>query len=156
MKRGLLMLIGTLITSLCFSQIVMVGPMVHFNFEGKKVRTSWAVEASYWKLGGFPYGFDAAVEYQKGKFRLYTEAQTGIGVAGLSAGPFIEFAKASPVRGGFQMTGWVNYYVGADVRVRFYRGPDVFAAGLYAKVPASIGEELDDDDDDDFDWWDWD
>jgi hypothetical protein len=112
------------------------------------------VEASYWRLKGFPYGADAAVEYQKGKLRIYTEAQTGIGIAGISAGPFIEFAKATPVKAGLQITGWMNYYIGADLRVRIYNGPDIFAAGIYAKVPAFVGGEHKDDED--FDWWDWD
>ena len=127
--------------------------MVQLNFEGKKVKPSFAIEASYWRLEGFPYGADAAIEFQKGKIRLYAEAQTGIGVAGLSAGPFIEFAKATRVKGGFQMTGWVNYYLGIDARVRFYKGPDVFSAGLYAKVPAYVGGE-ERGDDGDIDWWD--
>jgi len=128
--------------------------MVSLNFEGKKVIPSYAIEASYWHIKGFPYGFDAALEFQKGKFRIYSEAQTGIGLVGLSAGPFIEFAKGSKPKAGLQITGWANYYLGVHVRGRFYKGPDQFAAGIYAKLPAYVDDEYKDDGE--FDWWDWD
>ena len=153
MKKMFLILICSLISCISFSQIVMIGPMVNLNFEGKKVIASYAIEASYWNIKGFPYGVDAALEFQKGKFRIYSEAQTGIGIMGLSSGPFIEFAKGSKVRAGLQMTAWANYYIGLDLRMRFYKGKDQFAAGVYGKLPAYVGVE---DENGDFDWWDWD
>ena len=156
MKKYLLLLsFISIISTAAYSQIVMVGPMVQFNFEGKKVKPSFAIEASYWLLKDFPYGFDAALEFQKGKFRIYTEAQTGIGLAGVSAGPFIEFAKSSPVKAGVQFTAWANYYIGADVRIRVYNGPDIFSAGVYGKLPVYVSKDMDGDGEDDPDWWDW-
>jgi hypothetical protein len=155
MKRLLLLTAFLASACLSYSQIVMVGPMLHFQFGKERPRTSFAIEASYWNVQGFPYGFDAAIEFGQGKIRLYSEAQTGIGVAGISAGPFFEFGKG-PARAGLQFTGWANYYIGADFRMRFYNGPDTKAVGIYGKLPAWIGEELKDDDDGgDFDG-DWD
>src|SRR5688572_24186818 len=109
MKKFFIVLAFLFIGTTAFSQIIMVGPMVQFNFEGKKVRPSFAIEGSYWLLQDIPYGFDAALEFQKGKFRFYTEAQTGIGLAGISGGPFIEFGKGVPVKAGVQFTAWANY-----------------------------------------------
>lgn len=153
MKKGLFVLLCFFCMAPAFAQVVMVGPMLHLNFEGKKVKPSFAVEASCWWLKGIPYGVDAGFEFQKGKFRLYSEAQTGIGIAGLSAGPFVEFAKATPVKAGLQLTGWMNYYIGADLRVRIYRGPDVFAAGLYGKLPLFVEGN---NEENESEWWDWD
>lgn len=93
MKKGLFVLLCFFCMAPAFAQVVMVGPMLHLNFEGKKVKPSFAVEASCWWLKGIPYGVDAGFEFQKGKFRLYSEAQTGIGIAGLSAGLLLSLQK---------------------------------------------------------------
>jgi hypothetical protein len=154
MKKHLLFILSFFIVVTCSSQIVMVGPMVQLNFEGKKVKPSFAVEASYWLLKDIPYGFDAALEFQKGKFRIYTEAQTGIGLAGISAGPFVEFSRKTPVKAGMQFTAWANYFIGADVRLRVYNGPEVFSVGIYGKLPAYVADDMDGDGDADTDWWD--
>jgi hypothetical protein len=104
-----------------FSQEVWtIGPMLHFNFGGEKRTTSFAIEAAYWNIKSFPYSLNFAIEFDKGKIRVYSEAQTGIGVTGISLGPVIEFnARESKVRMGIQGTCWANYILGLDYRIRF-------------------------------------
>src|SRR6476620_6069521 len=68
-----------------------MGPMLHVNLGGEKIRASWAMEFAYWNFNSFPYSFDFAVEFERKKIRLYTEMSTGCLVAGVAAGPVIEF-----------------------------------------------------------------
>src|SRR6476620_4817999 len=82
-----------------------IGPMLHVNIGAKKFRASWGLEAAYWNFSGFPYSLDFCAEFEKKKTRLYAEAQTGVGVAGLSAGPVIEFNREeSKTKAGFQFS----------------------------------------------------
>jgi hypothetical protein len=111
-----------------------IGPMVHFSI-GNKFRPAYGLEFSYWNFSHFPYSIDFGIDFEKSKFRIYSEAQTGIGITGISAGPCIEFKKESPIQLGLQGSFWVNYFLGIDFRFRYMRGKDYFAPGLYAKYP---------------------
>lgn len=116
------------------NEIFTFGPMIHLNL-GEKIRPSIGLEFAYWNYNGFPYSIDFGFDIQKGAFRLYTEAQTGIGLAGISAGPFLEINKEASNKLGLQTSIWGNYYLGGDLRFRFAKGETVFAPGVYAKLP---------------------
>ena len=135
-------------------EIWTVGPMLHFNFGGeKKITTSFAIERAYWNLQGFPYGADFALEFDKGKFRIYSEFQTGVGVTGISFGPVLEFNRTeSRTNLGVQGTFWVNYYLGVDYRFRVIGKNTIHAFGLYGKLPVADSGLDDADGDSDWDW----
>lgn len=133
----------------------MLGPMLHINFGGEKTKLSYALEASYWNYQNFPYSFDFAVEFEKGKFRVYSEGQTGIGFAGISAGPVLEYRKSDKkFKLGFQGSVWANYFWGFDFRIRKIGGENFISPGTYLKIPVtkvkSDGEEESNS------GWDWD
>lgn len=140
-------------------EIWTIGPMLHINFGGEKRSTAFSIEAAYWNITHFIYSVDMGLEIEKGKLRLYSEGQTGLGVTGLSVGPVVEFNfPESKVRLGVQGSCWINYVLGVDYRLRFIDGKKFHYGGIYAKVPmASSG--LDDDDGGSTsydDWDDWD
>ncbi|MGC3943873.1 MAG: hypothetical protein QM762_04925 [Chryseolinea sp.] len=113
-----------------------VGPMLHVNFGGgQKKSVSFAIETAYWNVVKWPYSFDFGIEFDRKKTRLYSEFQTGIGIAGISAGPVFQFGKDSGPKLGMQVTSWVNYYLGFDYRMIFLRNEKRMAIGTYAKVP---------------------
>jgi hypothetical protein len=127
-----------------------IGPMLKINFGGEKKWTvSYALEGAYWNVSAFPHSADVGLEFEKGKFRIYSEAQTGIGVAGLSAGPVLQFG--SGIKLGWQGSLWVNYYLGADYRIRFIEKERYHCVGLYAKVPFSTNASGSDGDSGDWD-----
>ena len=132
-----------------------VGPMFHLNFGNGKVTPGYGFEIAYWNYEHFPYSVDLGFEYEKSKFRLYSEAQTGIAVTGVSAGPFLEFKNSSPVQAGLQGSFWINYFVGVDCRFRIMKGQDYIAPGLYAKLPFAVGPRENNGSNSDHDW-DWD
>ena len=113
-----------------------VGPMLHVNFGGgQKKSVSFAVEAAYWNVVKWPYSFDFGIEFDRKKTRLYSEFQTGVGVAGISGGPVFQFGKDSGAKLGLQVTSWFNYYLGVDYRMIFLRNERRMAVGTYVKVP---------------------
>lgn len=115
--------------------LLMVGPMVHYNFGGASGSGwSFALEASYWS--GFT-ALDWGVEIDLRKqVRIYGEAEAGFGLAGLAAGPMIQFGRGG-FRAGLQGSVWANYFAGADFRLRKAFGiPLEIAPGAYLKVPA--------------------
>lgn len=128
------------INGLAQSHVWMLGPMIHFNFGNKTMHTSFGLELAYWNLDHFPYSFDGAIEFEKKKVRLYSEAQTGIGFLGVSLGPVMEFrSDESNVKLGIQGSGWLNYFGGADIRFRSIGGDSFFSPGLYFKLPMVKG-----------------
>ena len=137
-----LVVIGLLVTisERSFSQeIWTIGPMLHVNFGGGEKRsTSFAIETAYWNLSKFYYSVDFAIEFDRGRLRLYSEAQTGIGLTGLSLGPVVEFSN-SGTRLGVQGSCWANYFLGIDYRIRFIDKKRFHAVGLYAKLPLATG-----------------
>ena len=143
-KFGLLLFVLVLIIGKANAQrsdVWMVGPMLHFNFCEKKMHTSFAIEVSYWNYEKFPYSFDGGIEFEKGKFRLYSEAQTGIAVLGLSLGPVLEHQKAeSRWKLGVQTSVWANYFGGVDLRYRNVGGTSAFSPGIYFKLPLGTGD----------------
>ena len=118
------------------------GPMLHFNIGGGKSKTSFGIEVAYWNFSHFPYSYDFCTEFEKKRIRLYSEFQTGIAVAGISAGPVIEFqTDSSKVKLGFQTSVWANYYLGVDIRTRFIGGKAFFCPGSYVKVGFNARDE---------------
>lgn len=146
-------------TSLCAhaQEVWTVGPMLHINFGGgEKISTSFAVEGAYWNLSGFYHSVDVGFEFDRGKFRIYSEGQTGIGLTGLSFGPVLEFHKGHGVHLGVQGTAWINYFLGVDYRIRFIDKKRFHGVGIYGKLPVATSG-MDDDGDGDSDWdSDWD
>jgi hypothetical protein len=136
-------------------EIWTVGPMLHANFGRGKPTVSFAIEGAYWNVSQFPYSVDFGIEFDRRKTtRFYSELQTGIGVAGISVGPVLQVGGGDGAKLGLQGTAWINYYLGLDYRMRFFRGQKHQSAGLYAKLPvATTG--LDDGDGGDS-WGDWD
>ena len=131
----LALLCGFSITSK--SQIVYtIGPMIHLNFGGEHLKVSYAVECSYWNLKNIYYGIDGGIEFEKNAIRLYSELQTGFGLAGISAGPVLELNTIkSKFYLGFQSTIWANFFVGIDYRKRWINSMNYNCAGLYFKFP---------------------
>jgi hypothetical protein len=139
-------------------EIWTVGPMLHVNFGRGKPTVSFAIEAAYWNVAKFPHSVDFGIEFDRRKTtRFYSELQTGIGVAGVSAGPVLQVGGGDGAKLGLQGTAWINYYIGLDYRMRFFRDQKHHSAGLYAKLPiATTGLEDGDGDWDSGDSWDWD
>ncbi|MFN3402775.1 MAG: hypothetical protein ACK40G_01690 [Cytophagaceae bacterium] len=138
MKKILILILGICLATEGYSQAVYtIGPMLHFNFgESKRPTVSFAIEGAYWNIKSFPYSFDVGLEWERGKFRIYSEAQTGIGLMGVSSGPFLEFSSA-PVKLGLQMSAWANYFWGFDFRYRINSGKNVISPGTYVKLPVA-------------------
>jgi hypothetical protein len=130
-----------------YSQVVWtVGPMLHINFGDKQVKASFAIEAAYWNFYFIPYSLDAGIEFEKQKIRVYSEFQTGIGLAGGSIGPVFEFnTKEINVKGGIQASLWANYFIGFDLRYRRIGGKEFIAPGVYAKLPVYFYDKDDPD-----------
>lgn len=117
-------------------EVWTIGPMLHYNFGGGKRSASFAIEAAYWNIYNFPYGVDFAIEFDKRKLRLYSELQTGIGVAGIAVGPVIEFNREEgKTLLGVQGSAWANYFLGFDYRFRKIGEQKFHAPGIYAKLP---------------------
>jgi len=140
-----------------FSQeLWTIGPMLHYNFGGEKRTTSFAIEAAYWNIKHFPYSVDAAIEFDRGKIRWYSELQTGVGIAGLSAGPVLELnIDKGSAHLGFQSTFWANYFLGADFRMRWIDNNRYKCVGIYGKLPIAFGG-FDKSHHHSFGHWDWD
>jgi hypothetical protein len=84
-------------------EVWTLGPMIHINFGGdEKISTSFSIEGAYWNLNNFYHSVDVGLEFDRGKFRIYSEAQTGIGLTGLSFGPVLEFHRGHGVHLGAQ------------------------------------------------------
>jgi hypothetical protein len=118
----------------------MIGPMLHFNFGNEGFNVSGGIEWSYWNWEVIPYGVDAGIEYGGKKLRLYSELQTGLGLAGMSAGPVMQFTVNQPkINLGFQGSGWVNLMYGLDFRYRRIDGKNAYSPGVYTKFPFGFG-----------------
>jgi len=135
LKTSLLILILLYCFSLKSQTIWTVGPMLHVNIGNEKVRASWSLEFAYWNFRHFPYSFDFCAEFEKKRIRLYSEAQTGIGIAGISAGPVMEIqTDESKVKLGLQGSVWGNYFLGFDLRFRTIDNKFFFCPGTYVKT----------------------
>jgi hypothetical protein len=159
MIRKALIFCGLLMLSFYSSiaqEVWTIGPMLHYNFGGEKRTTSFSIEAAYWNVYKFPYGLDFAVEFGRKKIRLYSEIQTGVGVTGISLGPVVEFDTAgSGTHLGVQCTAWVNYFIGADYRIRYIDKQTFHAGGVYGKLPIAHSG-FDEDNNSSSGSWDWD
>ena len=131
------------VPSLQAQHVFTAGPMLHYNFGGgSKGHFSFGLEVAYWNVFELPYGFDFGIDFEKDRFRVYTEAQTGLYFGGLSAGPFVEFPKAQAPRLGLQSSIWVNAFIGLDIRARFLRAETRIAPGIYGKYRWTPGGNL--------------
>jgi hypothetical protein len=118
-----------------------IGPMIHVNFGGEKTRVSYAVEVAYWNLNNFYHSVDGGLEFESKRIRIYSELQTGFGLAGIGFGPLLEFnMEEGNAHIGFQGTLWGNYFLGFDYRKRWINKTKYNCGGIYVKVPfASSG-----------------
>lgn len=160
LKTSALVLLMLSACRTCLAQeIWTIGPMFHINFGAEKRTTAFSIEAAYWNITHFIYSFDAGLEIERGKLRLYTEGQTGLGVTGVSLGPVVEFNfPESKTRLGIQGSCWINYILGVDYRMRFIDHQKFHYVGFYGKVPMATSG-LDEDGDSSTslsDWDDWD
>ncbi len=140
-----------------FREVFMIGPTLHFNFEKENFNVSYGVECSYWNWKKIPYSFDAGLEYGKKKIRLYTEAQTGIGVLGISWGPVLQYNFLdSNFNLGTQGSMWISYFGGLNLRYRKIEQKKIFSPGIFAKVPFGYGinekNHSENNDSEHFDW----
>lgn len=123
--------------------VFTAGPMLHYNFGGgSKGHFSFGLEVAYWNVYELPYGVDFGVDFEKDRFRIYSEAQTGLYFGGVSAGSFLEFPKGEAPRLGLQSSLWVNAIIGLDIRARFSRAETRIAPGLYGKYMWTPGGNL--------------
>ena len=137
-------------------EVWTVGPMLHVNFGREKPTVSFAMEVAYWNISNFPHSVDFGIEFDRRKTtRFYSELQTGIGLAGVSAGPVLQVGGGDGAKLGLQGTAWINYYIGVDYRMRFFRGQKHRAVGIYAKLPV-VTTGFDDDAGGGNSWDDWD
>ena len=141
MKKVIVLLI---LFTLCFKvktfgqEVWTIGPMLHYNFGGEKRHFSWAIELAYWNIKNVPYSVDGGIEFSKKRIRLYGEAQTGIGVTGISIGPVLEINKAErKAHLGYQTTFWLNYFIGVDYRYRRIDKTSFNCVGTYGKLPVA-------------------
>ncbi|MFD2512735.1 hypothetical protein ACFSRY_02545 [Pontibacter locisalis] len=158
MKYKLLFLVLLLTFSKVQAQDVFsVGPAFHYNFGDKKPKVSWGVEAAiWWYEDKFPISANLGFDKRKGSTVLYSQAQTGVGLAGISVGPYLEFRKEeASTTFGLQTDYWLNYYAGLNYRIRYGGGEKQRAFGLYLKAPIILGSE-DEEEGDGWDWEDWD
>lgn len=117
-------------------EIWTIGPMIHFNMGDGERTVSFAIEAAYWNLDHFYYSVDGGIEFDKKRFRLYSELQTGIGLLGVAAGPVFEVNKEKgSVHLGLQAGVWANYFLGVDYRMRWIGGEKFKCFGIYGKLP---------------------
>jgi hypothetical protein len=138
-------------------EIWTVGPMLHVNFGRGKPTVSFAIEAAYWNVSKFPHSVDFGIEFDRRKTtRFYSELQTGIGVAGVSAGPVLQVGGGDGAKLGLQGTAWINYYIGLDYRMRFFRDQKHHCVGLYGKLPVATTGLDDGDGHSHSSWGDWD
>ena len=144
--------------SVLAQEIWTVGPMFHINFGKEKRTTAFSIEAAYWNITRFIYSVDVGLEIERGKLRLYSEGQTGIGVTGVSLGPVVEFNfPESKTRLGVQGSCWINYILGVDYRIRFIDHQKFNYIGFYGKLPVSTNGFDDDGRSTSYDDWDdWD
>jgi len=129
-----LLLFAAHVVALDLDNEVFYGPMLHFEFTGHKSfaqRFSYSFEVSYWVPNYF-CGVDAGIEVGSGKLILYSEAEAGIFIAGLSWGPYINFLGKDKMAG-FQTTLWGNWFWGFDLRWRSGNG----YLGTYGKLPVN-------------------
>jgi len=141
-KWMVFLLFSGIISTTTAQSLWTIGPMVHWNIGNKMTRASWGVEFAYWNWNHFPYSIDGGMEFGRQRIRLYSEAQTGIGILGLSAGPVLEFQTKKPaLRLGFQGSLWANYFGGVNLRFRRIDKHGYFCPGLYVKIPFNARDE---------------
>ncbi|WP_114781953.1 hypothetical protein [Botryobacter ruber] len=134
--------------------VISVGPMLHFNFGDRKPKVSWGVEAAlWWYQDSFPASVNLGFDRRKGSTVLFAQAQTGVGVAGVAAGPYLELQEGE-ASVGMQTDYWINYFAGLNYRIRYGTGNNRKALGFYVKAPIPIGPQ-DEENGNVFDW-DWD
>ena len=138
-KTTLLIFLFIVVKTNIFSQTIWtIGPMLHINFGGDKPHISYAIESSYWDLSHFYYGVDAGFEFEPKakKTRIYSEIQTGFGLAGIALGPLLEINRTEKkIHLGIQTSIWGNYFIGVDLRKRWVDKTKYRCAGLYLKIP---------------------
>jgi hypothetical protein len=136
-KYTIIILLLILSTTLVSAQEVWTfGPMIQVNFGGEKTNISYGIEGAYWNLSHFYYGVDGGLEYGNNRMRLYSELQTGFGLAGIAMGPVLEYnTTVSQAHMGFQYTIWANYFFGFDYRRRWVDTTTYNCIGIYLKVP---------------------
>jgi hypothetical protein len=135
LRAGLLLFFMPISFFASAQTIWTAGPMLHVNFGGGKTTVSYSVEVAYWNFSGFPYSIDFAAEFESKRIRLYSETQTGVGVAGVAAGPVLEFqTDKGATKLGLQASLWGNYFFGFDLRYRAIDSHSSFCPGIYVKT----------------------
>ena len=125
--------------SLLYSQIILVGPTLHYNIGGGEKRFSWGAELSYWNWQTIKgpdapsIGADIGFEFERGTIRIYSELQTGM-VFGASLGYAYIFSEKFRA-GGFQSSLWASVYGGVELRYRRINKVNYFSPGGFLKVP---------------------
>jgi hypothetical protein len=121
-----------------FSQIYLIGPTLHYNIGGEKNCFSWGIEFSYWnwekKLhqDAPPIGIDVGIDISKGRKRIYSEIQAGIGI-GASLGYVYEISNTN--YGGLQCSIWASCFGGLELRYRRMNNLNFFSPGGRIKIP---------------------
>jgi hypothetical protein len=125
------------IESYLFTQEVWtIGPMLHYNIGKDKNHLSIGVEVAYWNLNHFIHSVDFCLEYGGKRIYTYSEVQTGVGIAGLSCGPLLQYRlDEKKLKGGFQFSLWADYFWGFDLRFRWTGKNFYFSPGTFVKVP---------------------
>jgi hypothetical protein len=114
-----------------------IGPMLHWNYGDHGSRFGIGLEGSHWFAGkGLPMGVDFGLEWEtSGKFRLYSEGELSLFIAGLGCGPVLEWGGEG-FRWGLQSTMFMNYGGGVDFRWReMGTREEIHAGGAFFKYP---------------------
>ena len=137
-------LLFILISNICIAQskldpFFFIGPMVHYNINTEKNKFSFSLEGSAWffiKDFPLPPSIDVGIEFERKKFRLYSELQTG-SLIGMSIGPVLEISDKEPTFG-VQSSLWASFFAGVDFRYRRINKSNYYAPGMFFKAPFLI------------------
>jgi hypothetical protein len=139
--KKICLLILLMIGSNAYSQVILLGPTIHYNFGGGSKSFSWGIEASSWISvikgpDSPPIGLDLGVEFERGKLRLYSELESGMMFGG-SVGYAHEFT-ADGNTGGLQCSMWLAVFGGIEWRYRRMNKQNYFVTGGFLKLPVYV------------------
>lgn len=111
-------------------------PVLNWSFGGTQVEFSYGMNIAYWNFQNeTPWSINLGIETSKAHGLLFSsEVQTGLVLAGSSAGVVYSQAKGFGVQGSV----WGNVFLGAQLRYRYLDGSR-FVPGTYFVIPAVKG-----------------
>ncbi len=125
------------------SNMLLIGPTLHYNIGGGVKNIVYGLEVSYWTMDFYSrnpaIGLDCGIEFEGSKTRLYTEFQSGV-FFGASVGYVCQFGEQYECSG-FQGSIWGAFYGGLELRLRRLNNTSYFAPGGILKFPLFKNEQ---------------